>query len=250
MAWRENRDVEVLIRHYRIPVSSSIMSQTSPEFHKLFTTQHGSLRKWIELPNEDPVAFGIICESAHGSFIPHDDVSLQTLVNMTDAIQRYKIPATSSVHHTAEFSFAIHAFRLGTLSTIELFQLLGVAKALGPTKYQKLLVDVFLQYPLQFEALPMEQITGGCKTDFAMLGMYSVSTSIRRLTNSHSKCEATGCGVPRTSGKHNVEFAGRGLHSPSAREMRLSYVDSAGQPQPTGDQYSSSKHRERCRSSQ
>ncbi|KAI0580079.1 hypothetical protein Alg215_05411, partial [Pyrenophora tritici-repentis] len=57
MAWRETRDDEVLIRHHRIPVSSSIMSQVSTEFHKLFTTQHGSLRKWIELPNEDPVAF-------------------------------------------------------------------------------------------------------------------------------------------------------------------------------------------------
>lgn len=209
MAWRKNCDVEVLIGHYRIPVSSSIMSQTSPEFHKLFTTQHGSLRSWIELPNEDPVAFGIICDSAHGSFIPQDDVSLQTLANMTDAIQRYKIPATSSVHHTAEFSFALHAFRLGTLSPIELLQLLGVAKALGSTKYQKLLVDVFLQYPLQFETLPMEHITGGCKTDIAILGMYSESTSIRRLTNSRSKCKATGCGVPRTSGKHNVEFARR-----------------------------------------
>ncbi|KAH3956580.1 hypothetical protein HBI26_238450 [Parastagonospora nodorum] len=145
------------------------MSQVSTEFHKLFTTQHGSLRKWIELPNEDPVAFGMICESAHGSFIPHDDISLQTLANMTDDFQRYRIPAISSVHHTAEFSFAVHAFRLSTLSTIELLQLLGVAKALGSVRYNKLLEDVFLQYPLQFEALPIEQITGSCETDLAIL---------------------------------------------------------------------------------
>ena len=107
MAWHENRDDEILIKHTRIPVSSSIMSQLSPEFYKLFTTQHGSLRRRIELPNEDPVVFGMICESAHGSFIPQDRISLQTLANMADAIQRYKIPATSRVHYTAEFSFAV-----------------------------------------------------------------------------------------------------------------------------------------------
>jgi hypothetical protein len=118
MTWHENRNDEVLIKHSRIPVSSSIMSQLLLEFHKLFTTQQGSLLKRIELPNEDPVVFGMICESAHSSFIPQDHISLQTLATMADAIQRYKIPAISRVHHTAEFSFAVQAFKLGTLSPI------------------------------------------------------------------------------------------------------------------------------------
>jgi hypothetical protein len=209
MAWHENRDDNVLIKGSRIPVSSSIMAQISPEFHKLFTTQQGLLRKRIELPNEDPVAFGMICESAHGSFIPQDHISLQTLANMADAIQRYKIPATSRVHHTAEFSFAVHAFRLGTLPLIELLKLLGIAKVLGSTKYKKLLENVFLQHPLQFESLPIELIAGGCDTNWAIMGMDSASTDIIRLTKSHSKFEATECGVPRTSGKHTVEFAGQ-----------------------------------------
>jgi hypothetical protein len=107
MAWHENRDDEILIKHSRIPVSSSIMLQLLPEFHKLFTTQQGSLLKRIKLLNEDPVVFSIICESAYGSFIPQDHISLQTLVTIADAIQRYKIPATSRVHYTAEFSFAV-----------------------------------------------------------------------------------------------------------------------------------------------
>jgi hypothetical protein len=209
MAWHEDRDDKVLIGHSRIPVSSLTMSQISPEFYKLFTTQHGSLRKWIVLPNEDPVAFGMICESAHGSFIPQYHISLQTLANMANAIQRYKIPVTSPVHNTAEFSLAFHALRLCTLSTIELLTLLSVAKALGSIKYKQLLEDVFLQYPLQFEALPMEQLVGGNDTDCAILSMYSASTSIKRLAKSHSKCKATGCGVPRTSGKHTAEFAGQ-----------------------------------------
>jgi hypothetical protein len=209
MTWHENRNDEVLIKDSRIPVSSSIMSQISPGFHKLFTTQHGSFRKSIELPNEDPVAFDMICESAHGSFIPQDRISLRTLANMARAIQRYKIPATSRVYHTVEFGFAVHVFRLGTLSTIELLTLLGVAKTLGSTKYKKLLEDVFLQYPLRFEALPIEQIAGGCDTDWAILGMDSASTNLIMLAKSHSKFKATGCGVPRTSGKHTVEFAGK-----------------------------------------
>ncbi|KAF2843937.1 hypothetical protein T440DRAFT_523876, partial [Plenodomus tracheiphilus IPT5] len=169
MGWHENRDDEILIQDFRIPVSSSIMAQISPEFHKLFFTQHGTPRKSIELPNEDPVAFGMICESAHGSFIPQDHVSLQSLANMADAIQRYKIPATSRVHHTVDFSFTVHAFRLGTLSTIELLKLLGVAKVLGSTKYNQLLEDVFLQYPLQLEAFSSEQIAGSCDKNCAIL---------------------------------------------------------------------------------
>jgi hypothetical protein len=209
MVWHGNRDDEVLIKDVRIPVSSFIMAQASPVFHQLFTTQHGSLRRCIDLPNEDPVAFSMICDSAHGSFIPHDRISLQTLANITNAIQRYKIPATSSVHHTAEFSFDVHALRLGTLSTPELLTLLGVAKALGPDKYEKLLEDIFLQYPLQFEALFMEQIVGGCDEDCAVLGKCSASTSLRRLANSHSNCKATGCWVPRTGRKHTAEFAGK-----------------------------------------
>jgi hypothetical protein len=157
MAWYRKHDDEVQIQDSRIPVSSITMSQISPEFYKLFTTPHGSLRKRIELPNEDPVAFGMICDSAHGSFIPQYHISLQTLANLANAIQRYEIPATSRVHQTAEFSFAFHSSRLRTLSTIKLLKLLGVAKALGSVKYQQLLQNVFLQYPLQFEALTMKQ---------------------------------------------------------------------------------------------
>jgi hypothetical protein len=206
MAWHEDRGDEILIKHSRIPVSSSIMSQLSSEFHKLFTTQKGLLRKRIELPNEDPVVFSMICESAHGSFIPQDHISLQTLATMADAIQRYKIPATSRVHHTAEFSFAV-------LPPIQLLKLLGVAKVLGSTKYKKLLEDVFLQHPLQFEALPIEPVAGGCDKNWAVLGMDSASTNMIRLAKPHSKFKATECGVPRTSGNHTVGFAGQGWNS-------------------------------------
>lgn len=230
MAWRENRNDKVLIKHATILVSSSTMSQLSPEFYKLFTTQDGSLRTCVELPDEDPMAFSMICESAHGSFVPHDQISLQTLAHIANAIQRYKIPTTSRVRHTTEFTFTVYASRLDTLTTIELLALLGVAKALGITRYKKLLEDAFLLYPLQFEALHMEHVAGGCDTDCAILGMHSASTNIRRLTKSPSKSKATRCGMPRTSGNHTVELTEQRLHSLSEREMRLGCVDSEGQP--------------------
>lgn len=165
----ENGDVEILIRDSRFLVSSLIMSQTSPEFHKLFSTQHGPLRESIELPDEDPVAFHLICQSAHGAFIPQAHISLQTLVNMADAIRRYKIPATSRVHNTVAFSFIVQTLRLETLSTTRLLMLLRVAKVLGSTKCEQLLQDVFLLCPLQLEALNTEQNNSGGDIDCVLL---------------------------------------------------------------------------------
>jgi hypothetical protein len=160
----ENGDVEIRIQHARFLVSSSVMSQTSPEFPKLFT-QHGSLCGRIELPDEDPVAFRLICLSAHGSFIPQSHISLQTLVNMADAIRRYKIPATSRVHNTVEYSFTVQTLRPKTLSTHQILKLLRVAKVLGSTRYEQLLQDVFFLRPLEWEDLPIERIAGDRDTD-------------------------------------------------------------------------------------
>jgi len=164
----KNDDVEILVQHSRFLVSSSVMSKTSPEFHKLFT-QDGSLRTHIELPNEDPVAFRLICQSAHGSFIPQAHISLQTLVNMADAIRRYKIPATSRVHNTVAYSFIVQTLRPETLSTVQLLKLLRVAKNLGNTKLNQFLEDVFFLRPLKLEALPVEEIADCLDTDCVIL---------------------------------------------------------------------------------
>jgi BTB/POZ domain len=103
----ENGDVEIRIQHFRFLVSSSIMSQTSPEFCRLFTNQKGSLRECIELPDEDPLVFHLICQLVHGSFIPQAQISLQTLVKMADVIQQYKIPATTRVYNTVAYSYLV-----------------------------------------------------------------------------------------------------------------------------------------------
>ncbi|RMZ74091.1 membrane protein [Pyrenophora seminiperda CCB06] len=164
----ENGDVEIQIQHSRFLVSSSVMSQTSPEFHKLFT-QDGSLRGRIELPDENPVAFRLICQSAHGSFIPQAHISLQTLVDMADAIRRYKIPASSRVHNTVAYSFIVQTLRPETLSTVQLLKLLRVAKNLGNNKLKQFLEDVFFLRPLKLEALPVEQIADCLDTDCVIL---------------------------------------------------------------------------------
>jgi hypothetical protein len=184
------------------------MAQTSPELHKLFTTEHGLLRESIDLPEEDPVAFYLICQSAHGSFIPQAQISLQTLVNMADAIRRYKIPAASHVHNTVVYSFIVQTLRPETLSTADLLKLLGVAKALGSSKYEQLSRDVFLLRPLRLEALPTKQNAGGCNAESVLLlGMNSTSTNATRFAKSNSKSDATGGRVPCRSGNHAVELA-------------------------------------------
>ncbi|CAN9210718.1 unnamed protein product [Alternaria alternata] len=165
----QNGDVEVRIQHARFLVSASVMSQMSPEFHRLFTTKHGLLRESIELPDEDPVAFHLVCQSAHGSFIPQAHISLETLVNMAEAIRRYKIPATSRVHNTVAFSFIVQTLRPETLSTVKLVMLFRVAKVLGSAKYEQLIRDVFLLHPLQLEALPSEQAAGGWNAECVLL---------------------------------------------------------------------------------
>jgi hypothetical protein len=165
----QNGDVEVRIQHARFLVSASVMSQLSPEFHRLFTTKHGLLRESIELPDEDPVAFHLVCQSAHGSFIPQAHISLETLVNMAEAIRRYKIPATSRVHNTVAFSFIVQTLRPETLSTVKLVMLFRVAKVLGSAKYEQLIRDVFLLHPLQLEALPTKQTAGGRNAECVLL---------------------------------------------------------------------------------
>jgi hypothetical protein len=169
MTLYEKGDVEIKIQQTQFLISSSVMLETSPEFKKLFTTPNGTLRKSIELPDEDPEAFRLMCQSAHGSFIPQSHISLQTLVKMADAIRRYKIPTTSRVHHTVAYSFITQTLRPETISTTKLLMLLHVAKVLGPTKYHQLLQDVFFVRPLQLGPLPTEQFAGGQDTDCVVL---------------------------------------------------------------------------------
>ncbi|EOA87838.1 uncharacterized protein SETTUDRAFT_109185 [Exserohilum turcica Et28A] len=145
------------LKKHQFLVSSSIMSQTSPEFEKLFT-QHASPRERIKLPDEDPVAFHLICQSAHGSFIPNAHISLETLVKMANALQRYKIPATSRVHHTVAFGFLVRTIRPETLSMVQLLMLLHIARILGSEKYEQFLQEVSLHCPLRLEALSDEPI--------------------------------------------------------------------------------------------
>ncbi|XP_014551491.1 hypothetical protein COCVIDRAFT_42203 [Bipolaris victoriae FI3] len=169
MTLYEKGDVEIKIQQTQFFISSSVMLETSPEFKKLLTKPNGTLRKRIELPDEDPEAFRLMCQSAHGSFIPQSHISLQTLVKMADAIRRYKIPTTSRVHNTVAFSFITQTLRPETISTAKLLMLLHVAKVLGPTKYHQLLQDVFFVHPLQLEPLPTEQFAGGQDTDCIVL---------------------------------------------------------------------------------
>jgi len=181
----KNSDVEVQIQQAQFLVSASVMSQTSPEFYKLFTTQHSVPRESIKLPNKDPLAFHLICQSAHGSFIPQAHITLETLVNIAKAIQRYKIPAISRVHNTVAFSFIVQTLQPETLSTAKLVMLFRVAKALDSSKYEQLSREVFLLYPLPLEMLPTNLIASSCNAEcLLLLGRYLAVANTTRFANS------------------------------------------------------------------
>jgi hypothetical protein len=149
-------DVDLVIQGYVFVVSSSKMSATSPEFRKVFTSHDSLLRKTVELPNENAIAFHLVCQLAHVAFIPEAHISLETLVKLADIIRRYEIPSTSSIHEAAMFCFNERTRLLDTISTPDLVVFLQVAKDLGSSVYTQLLEDAFLLHSFYLEALPTE----------------------------------------------------------------------------------------------
>jgi hypothetical protein len=146
-------DIDIVIQDYRFVVSSLRMSIISPIFRGFFSNQ--SL-KVVELPNENPVAFHLICQSAHGQFIPQSYISLDVLYDLADAIERYDIPNTCAIHETVQFCFDVRARLPGTMTSSDLTALLRVARTLGPTVLVRFLDDTFFLRPFYFEALPIE----------------------------------------------------------------------------------------------
>jgi hypothetical protein len=151
-----NGDAELVIQGYRFILSSSSMSAASPELRKAFNVQDGSPWKIVELPNEDPIVFYLICQSAHGIFIPKAHIALDTLVKVVDTIRRYRIPATSSIHEVAVSCFDERTLLLETISISDLTMFLPMAKDLGFSIYTQLVEDIFLLYPFDFGPLPIE----------------------------------------------------------------------------------------------
>jgi hypothetical protein len=180
-------DVDLVIQGYMFVVSSSKMSAISPEFLRVFTTYDSLLRKTVELPNEDPLAFHLICQLAHVAFIPEAHISLETLVKLADIIQRYDIPSTSVIHKTTIFCFNERTRLLETVSMPDLIVFLQVAKDLGSAVYIQLLEDAFLLYPFRFEALPVESnlrylvLKGAaCRTQVANMLFLSTTESLNQ----------------------------------------------------------------------
>ncbi|OAL56157.1 hypothetical protein IQ07DRAFT_660628 [Pyrenochaeta sp. DS3sAY3a] len=152
----EKGDVELRVQGFNYLVSSSKMATLSPKFHEIFHLRRDFSIRCIDLPHEDPTAIRIICQSAHGTFIPQTHISSEALVAMTDIIRRYAIPRTSKVHTVVEFCFHVQAMKPEALSTTTLLRLLQVGRVLDIRKCRQLLEDVFFRRPLQYDALPLE----------------------------------------------------------------------------------------------
>ena len=178
----ERGDIEVFVQNCKFRVSSSKMSSLSPKFRDLFGKSNDSALNTIELL-EDPETFHRICQSAHGFFIPQADISIETLVKLADAVQRYQVPETSRLHAVVNFCFIVQTFKPGTLSRKKLLQLLQVAEALNSSKLRQLLLDVFVHQRHCFETLSQDK----SESPAWLLGVFSVQwwllllTSLQRL---------------------------------------------------------------------
>jgi hypothetical protein len=187
-----NGDVELVIQSYRFVVSSSRMSATSPEFRKVFDVQDSSSSKRVELSNEDPVVFYLICQSAHGAFIPEAHISLDLLVKLADTIRRYEVPTTSSIYEAIKFCFEERTRLLETISTPDLTMFLQVARDLGSAISIQLLEDTFLLHPFYFESLPIESALrdlklkgAACRVQVVNILLLAIAETVYQHQNYH-----------------------------------------------------------------
>tara|TARA_R110002003_G_scaffold572_2_gene20519 strand:- start:9163 stop:9885 length:723 start_codon:yes stop_codon:yes gene_type:complete len=226
-------DMELTIQNHQFIVSSSAMSATSPRLQELIDDYMGPLPKAVELPNEDPAAFHMICLSAHGSFIPQAHISMETLVRMADAIRRYKIPSTSGVYNVVVFCFVAHTFRPGSVSTKDLLKLLQVAKSLGSVKLRQLLGNVFVHRPLDLTELPIEFVEMRRETDCAILLGTFTSAALQSdktsQTKCSSKCDVEKCSMSLQGSKYTVGACNKRSHPPPTGETQSSCLDFGGE---------------------
>jgi hypothetical protein len=172
-------DKAVVIQDFSFSVSSHCMSATSPVFQELFSTH----KKTVKLQGEDPGVFRLIFQSAHAHFIPTCDVTTDALVGLADAIRRYKIYTSSSIHTLVRNHFDARTRQPGYLSTSDLISLLQVAKVLGSTDFIELLENMFHFRSLSFMTLPIEQLEPGCSDCAPLLGSYSLHEFDKLLLN-------------------------------------------------------------------
>ncbi|ENH98664.1 hypothetical protein COCC4DRAFT_67173 [Bipolaris maydis ATCC 48331] len=132
MTLYEKGDVEVQIQQTQFRVSSSVMFKTSSEFEKLFTTQNGTLRNSIKLPNEDPKAFHLIYHFITQT-LRLETISITKLLILLRVAKRalYKL-----LNITANLMLRGAVYRLEVVS--RLLSLLGYSEALYLRKKNEL----------------------------------------------------------------------------------------------------------------
>jgi hypothetical protein len=148
-------DIDLAIQDYIFIVSSWKMSTISRKFEEVFSNRDNLPRKSIELVDEDPAAFRVICLLAHTSFVPHDDISVDTLITLADAIQRYGIAPRSKISQMVYYKLRVCALLPGTTEPC-LIRILRIAEALDSAVHGELLKDMFFRRPLDLEALPTD----------------------------------------------------------------------------------------------
>lgn len=148
-------DVYLAVQRTRFTVSSAKMAAISIHFRDLFCQGivTSPIKKTICMPDEDPDSLAIICQRAHGSFIPESQISIPILLNLARAIDRYAIPADSAIFELVKFALHNRATPANRIPTAHLGALVTVARYLGHTTHILLLKNIFVHRQVGLEPM-------------------------------------------------------------------------------------------------
>lgn len=148
-------DVYLAMQQTKFTVSSVKMAAISTHFRDLFSQGvfTSPIRKTVCMPDEDPDSFSIICQRAHGSFIPESQITIPILLNMARTIDRYAIPADSAIYELVKFALHSRATPANRIPTAHLGALVTVARYLGHTTHMLLLKNIFVHRQVGLEPM-------------------------------------------------------------------------------------------------
>ncbi|KAF2008343.1 hypothetical protein BU24DRAFT_498037 [Aaosphaeria arxii CBS 175.79] len=151
----ERGDLEVIVGDSHFIVSSERLSSLSPTFARLCQEANSktNANKILKI-KEDPDAFLRIAQSAHGMFIPKDDISTDIMLSLTLALSKYQIPTSSTLYASISFAFVVQTLKPAKIPSEKVLILLKVALHLDLSKFKMLAADVFLHHPLCFKPIP------------------------------------------------------------------------------------------------
>lgn len=151
-------DISIVIRDTVYRVSSSTLRQLSTPLSKLIDSCDGLLKLSA---TEDTEAFLYFLKSAHGTFVPQEEITSSALTELSRILRRYDIQPNTPPYDLVQFCFTRRTLRPSRLTPLDLSRMLSVARVLGNTHVKQLLLQIFERDSLHQE---VELHTGDMQT--------------------------------------------------------------------------------------